>query len=384
MIFAIPLAWLQLSKEKLRLLIALAGIAFAAILMFMQLGFQAALYDSATRFHQSLQADLILISTRSKSLGYMRTFSWRRLYQILGFNGVKSVSPVYVGFRDWKNPDNGNFRAIYVYGFQIGNPTFNFPELADTLDKLKLNESILFDRASRAEYGSIAREFEQGKPIITELGNKRVKVVGLFTLGPSFGADGNVILSDLNFLRLFTDRKVGQIDIGIIQLQPQVNPQNVLKNIQAALPKDVRVLTHEGFVEFEKTYWKTSTSIGFIFTLGVGMGFIVGTVIVYQILYADVSDHLAEYATLKAMGYKDSYLEIVVLQEGILLGVLGYIPGFALTLGLYDLTKQATFLPIKMTLTRSLIVLILAIAMCCISGLIAVHKLRKIDPAEIF
>ncbi|HAZ48492.1 MAG TPA: ABC transporter [Cyanobacteria bacterium UBA11369] len=382
--FAIPLAWLQLSKEKLRLLIALAGIAFAAILMFMQLGFQAALYDSATRFHQSLQADLILISTRSKSLGYMRTFSWRRLYQILGFNGVKSVSPVYVGFRDWKNPENGNFRAIYVYGFQLANPTFNFPELADSLDELKLNESILFDRASRSEYGAIATEFEQGKPIITELGNKRVKVVGLFTLGPSFGADGNVILSDLNFLRVFTDRKVGQIDIGVIQLNPQVNPQNVLKNIQAALPKDVRVLTHEGFVEFEKTYWKTSTSIGFIFTLGVGMGFIVGTVIVYQILYADVSDHLAEYATLKAMGYKESYLEIVVLQEGIILGVLGYIPGFALTLGLYDLTKQATFLPIEMTLTRCLIVLMLAISMCCISGLIAVRKLRKIDPAEIF
>ncbi|WP_374879701.1 ABC transporter permease DevC [Microseira sp. BLCC-F43] len=384
MIFSIPLAWLQLTREKLRLLIALAGIAFAAILMFMQLGFQAALYDSATRFHQSLQADLILISTRSKSLGYMRTFSWRRLYQILGFNGVKSVSPVYVGFRDWKNPETGNFRAIYVYGFQLGNPAFNFPELADTLDDLKLNESILFDRASRAEYGSIATQFQQGKSIITELGNKRVKVVGLFTLGPSFGADGNVILSDLNFIRLFTDRKVGQIDLGIIQLKPQVNPQNVLKNLQATLPKDVRVLTHEGFVEFEKTYWKTSTSIGFIFTLGVGMGFIVGTVIVYQILYADVSDHLAEYATLKAMGYKDSYLEIVVLQEGIILGILGYIPGFALTLGLYDLTKQATFLPIGMTLTRCLIVLILTISMCCISGLIAVRKLRKIDPAEIF
>jgi putative ABC transport system permease protein len=77
MMFALPLAWLQLSREKLRLAIALAGIAFAVILMFMQLGFQAALYDSATRFHQSLKADLILINTRSKSLGYMRTFSWR-------------------------------------------------------------------------------------------------------------------------------------------------------------------------------------------------------------------------------------------------------------------------------------------------------------------
>jgi putative ABC transport system permease protein len=78
-------------------------------------------------------------------------------------------------------------------------------------------------------------------------------------------------------------------------------------------------LTHQGFIDFEQRYWQTSTSIGFIFTLGVGMGFIVGTVIVYQILYTDVSDHLAEYATLKAMGYKNIFLEFVVLQEAIIL-----------------------------------------------------------------
>jgi putative ABC transport system permease protein len=379
-----PLAWLQLTREKIRLLIALAGIAFAVILMFMQLGFQASLYDSATRLHQNLEGDLVLISTRSKSLGFMRTFSWRRLYQVLSFDGVASISPVYVGFRDWRNPDNGNFRAIYVYGFQPGDSVFKFPEVSQNIDKLKLDENILFDRASRQEYGSIAKEFEQGKPIFTELGGKRVNVVGLFTLGPSFGADGNVIMNDLNFLRLFTDRKLGEIDIGLIKLKPHANAQDILKKIQATLPNDVRVLTHQGFVEFEKTYWQTSTSIGFIFTLGVSMGFIVGTVIVYQILYSDVTDHLSEYATLKAMGYSDRYLEFVVFQEAIILASLGYIPGFALSLGLYDLTKSATLLPIAMQTGRALLVLILTILMCSISGFIAVRRLRKAEPADLF
>jgi putative ABC transport system permease protein len=382
--FNIPLAWLQLSREKIRLLIALAGIAFAVILMFMQLGFQAALYDSATRFHQNLQGDLVMISARSKSLGYMRTFSWRRLYQALSFDGVESISPVYVGFGDWRNPYSGNFRAIYVYGFEPGTSVFKFPEVSQNLDKLQLNENILFDRASRSEYGPIATEFEQGEPIVTELGGKRVNVIGLFTLGPSFGADGNVIMSDLNFLRLFTTRKQGEIDIGMIQLKPHTDVQNVLKKIRASLPKDVRILTHQGFVNFEKNYWKTSTSIGFIFTLGVAMGFIVGTVIVYQILYTDVSDHLSEYATLKAMGYKNRYLELVVLQEAIILSVLGYIPGFALSLGLYDLTKNATFLPIAMAPNRALLVIILTLLMCSISGFIAVRRLHKADPADIF
>jgi putative ABC transport system permease protein len=382
--FDIPLAWLQLSRERLRLIIALAGIAFAVILMFMQLGFQAALYDSATRLHQSLQADLVLISARSKSLGYMRTFSWRRLYQTLSIDGVQSISPFYVGFRDWRNPDTGSFRAIYVYGFRPGDQVFQLPEINQNISKLQIHENILFDRASRQEYGAIAITFEQGTPVTTELGGKKVNVVGLFTLGPSFGADGNVITNDLNFLRLFSDRKLGEIDIGLIQLQPDANVQNTLKTVEANLPQDVRVLTHQGFIEFEKNYWQASTAIGFIFTLGVGMGFIVGTVIVYQILYSDVSAHLSEYATLKAMGYKNLYLLFIVFQEAIILAALGYIPGFSLSLGLYDLTKRATFLPLSMAPQRALLVMLLTFIMCSFSGFIAMRKLRKADPADIF
>ncbi|MFP4099181.1 ABC transporter permease DevC [Coleofasciculus sp.] len=382
--FDLPLAWLQLSREKNRLLIVLAGIAFAVILMFMQLGFQAALYNSATRFHQSLQGDLVLISSRSKSLAFMKAFSWRRLYQVLSFDGVESISPVYVGFKEWKNPDNGSLRIIYIYGFDPGKSVFKSPGVSENIELIKVNENILFDRASRREYGAIATEFEQGKPIITELGGKRVNVVGLFTLGSSFGADGNVIMSDLNFLRLFPERKLGEIEIGLIHLKPQVDAKSLLKRIESTLPKDVMVFTHQGFVDFEKSYWKTSTAIGFIFTLGVGMGFIVGTVIVYQILYTDVSEHLSEYATLKAMGYKNLYLLLIVFQEAIILAVLGYIPGFSLSLGLYDLTKDATFLPLAMTPDRALLVLLLTIAMCLISGVIAMRRLNQADPADIF
>lgn len=382
--FDIPLAWLQLSREKTRLFVVLAGIAFAVILIFLQLGFQAALYDSATRLHQNLQGDIVLISARSKSLAYMRTFSWRRLYQALSFDSVESISPIYVGFKEWTNPYNGNIRAIYIYGVEPVNSVFKLPGVAENLDKLKLKENILFDRASRLEYGPIATEFEQGKPIVTELGGKTVNVVGLFTLGPSFGADGNVIMSDLNFIHLFSDRKLGEINIGIIQLKPDVDAQNILKKIEAILPKDIKVFTHQGFVDFERNYWETSTAIGFIFTLGVGMGFIVGTVIVYQILYTDVCEHLSEYATLKAMGYKNSYLLFIVFQEAIILAVLGYIPGFSICLGLYDLAKNATLLPVTMTYHRASLVLILTILMCTISGFIAVRRLRKADPADIF
>ncbi|MBW4563654.1 MAG: ABC transporter permease DevC [Mojavia pulchra JT2-VF2] len=380
----IRLAWLQLKREKSRMIVAMAGIAFSNILMFMQLGFERALYDSATRLHSTLKADLIMISPRSKSLAYMNSFPLRRLYQALGFDGVDSVSPLYVDFADWKNPITNNYRAIFVFGFKPEKPVFTLPEVNQNLNKLKLPDTFLFDRYSRPEYGPIAAEFERNKQVVTEISNYRIKTVGLFSLGPSFAADGNLITSDQNFLRLFRNHRPGEIEIGLITLKSGVDNQKVLNNLVAQLPKDVKLLTYQGFINFEKDYWRTSTAIGFMFTLGTSMGFIVGIVIVYQILFTDVNEHLAEYATLKAMGFTDNYLLNVVFQEALILAILGYIPGLGISLALYELTKAATSLPMLMSASRSVLVFVLTILMCAISGAIAVRKLRTADPADIF
>jgi putative ABC transport system permease protein len=385
-IFAIPLAWLQLKRETVRLLIALAGIGFAVILMFIQLGFQDALFDSAVSFHESLQGDVFLISPQSTALIAMRTFSQRRLYQALGYEGVESVSPVYLDFALWKNPVKRNTRSILAIGINPETPVFG-PEVLPTLAPLRLPDTVLFDQKSREEFGPIAQLFNAGNPVITEVSGRRVTVGGLFNLGASFGADGNFVTSDLNFLRIFEQRQEGQIDVGIIKLKSGTNVQtvvNALKRDMEAATKDVRVFSKQEFVEFERNYWKSSTAIGFIFTLGAAIGFVVGTVIVYQILYTDVSDHLAEYATLKAMGYRNFYLLSVVFQEALILSVLGYIPGFLLSFGLYILTRNATSLPIAMTLPRAILVFCLAVVMCIISGSIAVRKVQDADPADIF
>jgi putative ABC transport system permease protein len=385
--FAIPLAWLQLKREKIRLLIALAGIGFAVILMFIQLGFRDALFDSAVRLHENLQGDIFLVSPQSTALIAMKSFSQRRLYQALGYEGVESISPIYLDFGLWKNPDNRRTRGILVIGFDPNEPIFALPGVTQGLGQIQLPDTVLFDEDSRAEFGPIAKKFKDGETIQTEVGGRRISVGGTFKLGASFGADGNIITSDLNFLRIFDRRRSGLIDVGMIKLKPGVNAQSVVdtlrKNIQDPY-QDVKVLSKQEFIASEQNYWKSSTAIGFIFTLGAGIGFVVGTVIVYQILYTDVADHLAEYATLKAMGYRNSYLLSVVFQEAIILSILGYIPGFVLALGLYSLTLNATSLPISMTLDRAITVLCLAIVMCTISGAIAVRKVQDADPADIF
>jgi putative ABC transport system permease protein len=252
------------------------------------------------------------------------------------------------------------------------------------LAQLQMFNNVLFDQASRPEYGEIANIFNKQSTLETELNKRNIRVGGVFTMGTSFVADGNVIASDSTFMNLFPDRKPDQIDVGLIQLQPGTDILKVQSILKSILPDDVKVLTLAEFAEIEKAYWGNATPIGFIFGFGTIIGFVVGLIIVYQILYSDVSDHLAEYATLKAMGYSDRYLVGVLVQEALLLAVLGFMPGIVLANGLYSLAQSATLLPISMTANRATVVLGLTIVMCTGSGALALRKLQSADPADIF
>ncbi len=381
-----PLAWLQLSRNKVRFVVALSGIAFADVLMFVQLGFEGALYDSAMKpYRELIQSDLAIASTQFQTLISTPTFQRERLYQVLAHPQVKSVSHLYISVAgQWRNPDTRQNRAILIWGVDPGNPSVNLPNPAQQLPQIQQLDRVLFDRAGRPEYGDIANLFTQKGDLEAQLNNKVVQIGGLFEVGSSFAADGNVITSDATFLRLFPDRRSDRIEMGLIRLADGADVQQVKKELAATLSGDVRVLTPEEWAGVEKSYWESGTSIGFIFGLGVIMGFIVGIVIVYQILYSDVSDHLAEYATLKAMGYTDRFLLSILFQEALLLACLGFLPSFLLSVGLYQLTYAATLLPIRMTIERATFVFLMTIVMCTVSGAIAMRKLQTADPADIF
>ena len=353
------------------------------MLMFVQLGLLDALFDSATKSHQNLRADLVLINPQFQTLFYVKNFPRERLQQTLAYEGVKAVRPLYVNTAQWKNPHTLLTRGILVWGVDPANPALDIPEVNQRLDELKLLNTVFFDRASRPEYGPIPDLLKEHTTVEAEVNRQNVKTIGLFQLGASFGADGNILTSDSTFLKIFSDRQPNQIEVGLIELQGGADIQAVQSKLRSSLPQDVKVLTPEEFAQVEIAYWE-SGGIGFIFGLGVVVGFLVGIVIVYQILYSDVSEHLAEYATLKAMGYSDRYLMVVVMQEALLIAVLGFIPSLMLAAGLYQITYAATLLPITMKLNRAIQVLILTIIMCSISGVISLRKLRTADPADVF
>lgn len=390
MIPNIPLAWLQLAKQKVRFFVALAGIAFVAVLMFMQIGFQDALYASATQVHKNLEGDLFLISSQYKSLTSTQSFPRIRLYQILGFNGIESVAPLYLQFAKLKNPINGRKYPIYVLGFEPVKSIFKLPEIEQNFQLLKIPDQVFFDRAARPEFGPIAEYFQNNQPITMEIFSYlatvgyKVKVSGLFSLGPSFGVDGNLIVSSSTFFKIFPEHGANEVDIGLIHLQANVNPRTILATLSKSLPSDVIIMNRQEFIDFEKSYWTLRTPIGFVFNLMVMMAFVVGVIVVYQILYSNISTHFVQFATLKAMGFRNKYLLNVVFQQALILAVLGYIPGFAISLGLYDIAKDATKLPIVMDFSKGLLVFTSVIFMCLTSGFFSTNKLRKVDPAEIF
>ena len=380
----IPLASLMLVRQPVRLAVALAGISFAGILMFMQLGFRDGLFDASVTVHRLFDADIVLISPRSTSSVSMAGFPRRRLVQAMALPEVEGITPVNWNLLLWRNPETRGTRSILALGFEPGDPLFVDPTLAPKAQLLTQKGRVLFDEKSRPEFGPVAEWFQDGRIVESEISGKRVRVAGLIGLGTSFGADGNMLTSRETFRDLLPNTPPGSIEVGLVRLKPGADPQAVVQQLNALLPDDVTVLTKNGFIDFEQNYWRSSTSIGFIFTLGAAMGFVVGCVIVYQVLYSDVSDHLPEYATLMAMGYKLTTLLGVVVREGLLLALFGYLPAYAAGQGLYWLVRSATQLPVGMDLTRATTVFSMILVMCMASAGLAMRRLVDADPAEIF
>lgn len=381
-----PLGLFQLKHDKARFITAISGIAFADLLMFMQLGLLNAMFDSSTLVHSKLRADLVLINPQALNYTELSTFPRRRLYQAMDIPGVTSAEALYINSVKWKNPQTRQKTSVTVIGMNVDRPAFDFPEVNQNLDKIKLPDTFLFDRTSRGEYSEAIAASEQGQTVTTEIERRTITVGGLFTLGSSFGYDATLISSEQNFLRLFPKRQPGTVSLGLIQLQSDadiIQVKNAMNNYFAEL-EDVQVMTTEEFINFEKTYWATNQPVGVVFGFGAIIGFVVGVVMVYQILSTDVNDHMAEYATFKAMGYRNSYLLGIVFEQAIILAVCGFIPGLGISFGLYTMLHKATALPVYLTLSRATGVFIATLVMCTISGTIATRKLQSADPADIF
>ena len=379
-----PIAWLQLSHRPLRLAAALAGVGFANVLVFFQLGLSGGLYDSQKRPIQQFNGSLAVIPRRYTNFGEPAGFSRTRLLQVLGFQGVRGVSPLRLGKLQWLNPETQESTQALVMGVDPGLPALMLPELSAQRSSLQLQGGVLFDKASKTSAGPVTARLEQGQSFNTELNGQRTNVNGLFQLGLTFAADINLITSTSNFQTLFPDRDPDEIQIGVVQLQSGADVSDVQKRLNEVLEPSLQVLTVEELQQREVDHWKRNTSFGLIFGLGVLVGFSVGGIVVYQILYSEVGEHISEYATMKAMGYDDRFVVAIIIQESVILASLAFLPSLIVSALLYRVLMQATGLLVVMSFSRAALVFTTTLLLCSGSGWLATAKLRRLDPADVF
>ncbi|MGA2065870.1 MAG: ABC transporter permease DevC [Thermoguttaceae bacterium] len=387
-----PLARSNLTHNLRRLAVALAGIGFAVVLMFMQLGFRSALFDSTVKVVADLDADLLLVNKAQYALPARESFDYKRIEQARNCPGVAAVYPLYTETMgtDWKPAADSKPYPIRVLAFNLDDPVFLTPEVRAQATALRDPDTALIDSRSKEQYG-IPKTLEGlRRQRGAELADRSIRLVGTFPMGTDFANDGNLIMSTANLVKFFPyragrDDPLSSVDLGIVRARPGAD----LRAVQQALvdcldDTEVAVYLKQELIDKELRFWDRSTPIGYIFSVGTIMGFVVGVIICYQIIYSDVADHMAEFATLKAMGYRNRYFVGVVLQMALYLSVVGYVPGLLVSMLLYNRLAQGTGLLLNLTLPEAGLVFALTLGMCAASGCLAVRKVLAADPAELF
>ena len=374
---AAALAWQIVRHNPDRMVRSVLGITFAILLMLVQLGFRNAFLDSSIQFLRILNADVLVIGSDKDSFLERGVMPRDRLYQAQSVAGVEEAWPLYLDAVAWKNPENGTLRPIRILGFVLDQPVFLSREIQEQTPLLKRPGTALIDRASKSEYGPIA-------PGPAEAEGRSIEVVGTFHMGTDFELDGSIIVGEETFFgvaRYLADRSVQMV---LVQLQEDADADSVTAALNRVLPWDATAYRKDALIARELSYWNRATPVGVIFMAGTAVGFVAGIVILTQILFTLISDHLSEFATLKAIGYRESYLVAVVLLMAFFLSLLGLVMSLFVGLGIYEVIRFLTGLPMALTLPRAGVIMALALALCATAGLLALRRVLTVDPAEVF
>lgn len=382
-----PIGWLQLTHNRMRLIAAVAGIAFANLLVFVQLGVVASMTSVIQLTFTPFSADII-ISPMRPQLVTGELISRRLMYLALADPDVAEATPLYLENMEWKRPD-GSSKTLIVYGLLPEATTFAGETVGDQLAMLALPNRVLLDNAIPGidqDMGAAAVEqLSPDMPLTFEINGRAVSAVGSFRLGSGFGADGALFVSDQTFQRLVRQRTAGTPSHILIHVKPDHDPAAVAGRLsERLLSEHVQVRTVTQAIADDVNYMNTEAPMGIIFGIGVFIGILVGLVIVYQVLSTDVAAHMKEYATFKAMGYPHRFLLGIVFEEALIIAFLGFVPGVLLGSAIYEMMSVATGLPLAMTAGRALTIFLGTFAACALSGALATLRLRRAEPAELF
>jgi putative ABC transport system permease protein len=400
-------------------------MALAVVMVLLQLGFLEAVRITASVNYDQLDFDVAVLSTEFEQFYGPGSFPRERLPQARAVAGVAAARPLWTRMNLWRCPPfpAGDFtiagastardsarkstegthdgalarwwlgskrprplqrRALLVIGFDPDDDPFRDPirgQIANALPQLRETGRVLLNDRSNPDFGWDSYPQFDG----WELGSQKVEVIGPFSLTRSFGADGAVLCTDVNFAQFFGIIKgVAPVNFGLITLCPGAKPDSVADQLRRALPPDVQVLTRERLYRLEDDYWVGQTATGKIFFFGVLLTMAVAAVVVYQVLANDIRDHLSEYGTLKAIGYGDLYLARVIQTQALIYAAACFPPAVAMALVAYRATETLASVPMELTGRNLLTALLVIVGSSQLAGTLTLRKLRRADPAELF
>ncbi|MEO9591988.1 MAG: FtsX-like permease family protein [Rhodopirellula bahusiensis] len=387
------LAWSNLSHMWVRTVVSICGIGFAILLMFMQLGFLGSVGDTATVLLDRMPCDVLV-----RSPDYLHVYDASKIRNDLrpwlnSIDEVDQAVPLDIGVTQWTNPTNQDPRAIAVMGIDLNAPAFVLPELTREMRrKLLVEGAVLVDDATKSDFGpkNGVKFGPDDVGTVASVFGTPAKIVGTFEMGTGLAANGALLCSRETFRKLVPGSSDDQVSLLLIRLTQGVSVdrgRNMVAGRLDALAgpaSHASALTIEDAKSAEVWRWYTQTPIGMIFAMGVALAVVVGGVISYMILASDVQAHLSEYATLKAMGYGTGFLIKTLLTQSTLLATIAFPPSVLAALVLYAITSALAGVPIRMTLTWLVLVAVLSLLMCNAAGLIAIRKLIRAEPANLF
>lgn len=271
-------AWQILTHEVARSMLAILGVFAAIVLVFMQLGFYGSVPVGSTIIYDAMNFDVALTSRDYAFQVRPHYFPRRRLYQVSALPEVDWAAAYYQDFGAWVNADARERRKIFVMGFDPDHDVFAVPGIRANADRLKAPDVFIMDTVSRPMYG------RRDVGATVEINGRRMTAVGEYTLGTGFLSLGIIAVSDHNFVRLFPDKSLDEVQVGLVRLKPGSDAGSAVRRMNALLPDDTRAWSRQAFGATERDFWLNATSTGLVFGFGTAVAALIGVAVLYQTL----------------------------------------------------------------------------------------------------
>lgn len=379
----LPIGWLQLTHRRGRFAAALAGVALANVLVFVQLGLMNSMGAATLKPYGFLRADIMISAGDANALTEGGNVARQWMLQALADPDVVDGMGLFVGNVTWDR--GGGDITFTTFGIDPARPAFVAPGIVPDIVQLQVQGAAILDRLARGLSPEEAAAIRPQTPLRFEAQGRTLTAMTTFAGGGGFGADGFMLVSDQTFLSLVSSRTSTAPDHILLRLRPGADVAATVTRLHALISdQSLRIRSYADAAQEDLRYQQTQRPTGVIFGFGVLIGVLVGLVIVYQVLSADVADHLREYATFKAMGYGPRFFLGIVLEEALVLGLFGFVPGVLIGSGILTLMGAVTTLPLTMTPGMAVTVFLGTVVFSALSGTIATRRLAAADPADLF